>query len=90
MLTTPDYVAISAMDGMADEKIYASDPIKVPVLAVLAKSPFWTPDTESFLRSLAPNMEFHMWEGVSHFLMMEKPQEFNKTLQSFLSRNKLL
>ena len=24
------------------------------------------------------------------FLMMEKPQEFNTTLQSFLTRNKLL
>mgnify|MGYP003693698677 CR=1 FL=1 len=39
MLSTPDYVAISAMEGMADEKLYAKDPIKVPVLAILAKSP---------------------------------------------------
>lgn len=90
MLGTPDYVAISAMDGMADEKIYGQDAIKVPVLAVLAKSPFWTADTETFLRSLAPRLEFHMWDGVSHFLMMEKPQEFNQTLQAFLSQYKLL
>jgi len=90
MLSTPDYVAISAMDGMADEKIYTPDTIKVPVLAVLAKSPFWSPDTESFLRSLAPQLDFHMWEDVSHFLMMEKPQEFNQTLQAFLKNYKLL
>ena len=90
MLATPDYVAVSAMVGMAEEKIYEKDPIKVPVLAVLAKSPFWQPDTEQFLRSLAPNLEFHMWEGVSHFLMMEKPQEFNRTLQAFLNKNGLL
>ncbi|HYP25212.1 MAG TPA: alpha/beta hydrolase [Blastocatellia bacterium] len=90
MLATPDYVAVSAMMGMADDKIYERDPIKVPVLAVLAKSPFWQPDTEQFLRSLAPNLEFHMWEGVSHFLMMEKPQEFNRTLQAFLAKNGLL
>jgi pimeloyl-ACP methyl ester carboxylesterase len=61
MLSTPDYVAISAMEGMADEKLYAKDPIKVPVLAILAKSPVWTEDTESFLRSMAPNLEFKMW-----------------------------
>jgi len=90
MLSTPDYVAISAMEGMGDEKIYAPDAIKVPFLAVLAKSPFWSEDTESFLRSLAPQLEFHMWEDVSHFLMMERPEEFNRTLQAFLAKNSLL
>ena len=90
MLATPDYVGMSAMEGMADETIYAPDKINVPVLAVLAKSPFWTPATETFLRSLAPNLEFVMWDGVSHFLMMEKPQEFDRTVQGFLTKNKLL
>jgi len=90
MLSTPDYVAISAMEGMADEKLYGNDPMKVPVLGILAKSPFWAPDTETFMRSLAPNLEFVMWDGVSHFLMMEKPQEFDQVVQSFLTKNKLL
>jgi pimeloyl-ACP methyl ester carboxylesterase len=90
MLATPDYVAVSAMDGMTDEKIYEKDPIKVPVLAVLAKSPFWPPDTESFLRSLAPTLELTMWDNVSHFLMLEKPQQFDQTVQAFLTKNKLL
>lgn len=31
-----------------------------------------------------------MWIDVSHFLMMEKPDEFNRTLQAFLVKNKLL
>jgi len=90
MLSTPDYVAGSAMQGMADEKVYEKDPIKIPVLAILAKSPFWPPDTEAFLRGLAPKLEFYMWSDVSHFLMMEKPQEFNQTVQAFLSKNNLL
>lgn len=90
MLATPEHVAISAMIGMGDEKLYERDAIGVPVLAVLAKSPFWQADTEQFLRSLAPDLEFHMWEGVSHFLMMDKPQEFNRTLQAFLVKHKLL
>lgn len=90
MLSTPDYVAISAMEGMADEKVYERDPIKVPFLTVLARSPLWGEDTEQFLRSLAPRLEFHQWDGVSHFLMMERPQEFNQTLRAFLSKNGLL
>jgi pimeloyl-ACP methyl ester carboxylesterase len=90
MLSTPDYVAISAMLGMADEKVYEKDPIKAPVLAVLAKSPFWPADTEQFLRTLAPRLEFHLWADASHFLMMEKPREFNQTVQAFLSKNRLL
>ncbi|MDQ4123461.1 MAG: alpha/beta hydrolase [Acidobacteriota bacterium] len=89
MLSTPDYVAVSAMEGMTDERNYATDKINVPVLAILAKSPFWRDDTEQFLRSLAPNLEFQMWDGVSHFLMMEKPAEFNQTVRAFLVKNKL-
>ena len=90
MLSTPDYVAISAMDGMSDEKVYDPAPINVPVLAILARGPFWSADTEPFLRSLAPRLEFHMWDDVSHFLMMERPDEFNRTLQAFLAKNELL
>jgi pimeloyl-ACP methyl ester carboxylesterase len=90
MLSTPDYVAASAMEGMADRSLYERDPIKVPVLAVLAKSPFWPSDTEQFLHSLAPNLEYVMWDNVSHFLMMEKPKEFNHTLTEFLAKNRLL
>ncbi len=90
MLATPDYVGVSAMDGMTDEKIYETDQIKVPVLAVLAKSPYWPPDTEEFLHSLAPTLDVIMWDGVSHFLMMEKPQEFDQTVKTFLTKNKLL
>ena len=90
MLSTPDYVALSAMEGMADPTLYKNDTIKVPVLAVLAKSPFWPPDTETFLRSLAPNLQYVEWDGVSHFLMMEKAQEFDQTVEGFLVKNKIL
>ena len=89
-LNTPQYVMISAMDAMGDDALYAADKINVPVLAILAKSPFWQPDTEQFLRSLAPDLTFQMWEGVSHFLFMEKPKEFNAAVIAFLDQKKLL
>lgn len=89
-LATPQYVIVSAMEGMNDDSIYGPDKMNVPVLAILAKSPFWPPDTEEFFRSLAPNLEFHMWEGVGHFLMMERPKQFNEEVTAFLDKNSLL
>jgi len=91
MLATPGYVAISAMDdGMGDMKIWETDQIKIPVLAVMAQSPAWKPDEEQFFRSIAPDLEFQMWTGVSHFLMMDKPGEFNGLVKAFISRRKLI
>ena len=90
MLATPDYVGVSAMEGMAEEKIWTNDKINVPVLAIMAESPWWKPDTDTFYASIAPNLDFRMWQGVSHFLMMEKPEVFNKAVKLFISKNNLL
>ncbi len=90
MLSGPQYVAISAMEAMAEESIWKQDRIDVPVLAVLAKSPFWPADNEQFVRSIAPNLDYQMWDGVSHFLMMEKPREFNEAVIAFLDKQRLL
>jgi pimeloyl-ACP methyl ester carboxylesterase len=89
-LNTPQYVMVSSMDAMYNDALYAPDKINVPVLAILAKSPFWQPDTEQFLRSLAPDLTFQMWEGVSHFLFLERPKEFNAAVIAFLEQKKLL
>jgi pimeloyl-ACP methyl ester carboxylesterase len=89
-LNTPQRVLVSAMEAMNDESLYGPDKMNVPVLAILAKSPFWPADTEQFFRSLAPNLDFHMWEGVGHFLMMDRPKQFNEAVISFLNKNSLL
>jgi pimeloyl-ACP methyl ester carboxylesterase len=88
--TTPHHVLVSAMEAMGQDALYATDKIDVPVLAILAKTPFWAPDTEQFLRSLAPDLEFQMWEGVDHFLFMGKPKEFNAAVIAFLDKKNLL
>jgi pimeloyl-ACP methyl ester carboxylesterase len=89
-LNTPQHVLVSAMEGMADDSIWGQDKINVPVLAVLAKGPFYPPNNEQIFREIAPNLEYHMWEGVGHFLMMERPKEFNTTVIAFLDKNRLL
>lgn len=90
MAATPPHVAISAWEGMADEKIWVNDEIGVPVLAVLAKSPFWPPEPQKMYEAVAPELEFHMWNDASHFLMMEKPKEFNELIRAFVAKHKLL
>ena len=87
---TPQHVLVSAMESMGEDSLYGPDKMNVPVLAVLAKSPFWQPDTEQFFRSIAPDFELHWFEGVGHFLMMQKPKEFNETVIAFLDKKALL
>jgi pimeloyl-ACP methyl ester carboxylesterase len=87
---TPQYVLVSAMESMSQDSLYGPDKMNVPVLAILAKSPFWQPDTEEFLHSLAPDLELHWFEGVGHFVMMEKPKEFNEMVIAFLNKKALL
>jgi len=87
---TPQHVLVSAMESMGEESLYGPDKINVPVFAVLAKAPFWPPDTEQFLRGLAPDLELQWWEGVGHFLMMEKPKQFNDAVIAFLNKKNLL
>jgi pimeloyl-ACP methyl ester carboxylesterase len=62
----------------------------VPLLLILAKSPFWTADYEQYVRSLAPRLQDETFEDVSHFLMLDKPREFNETVLAFLKKNDLL
>ena len=87
---TPQHVLVSAMESMNQDSLYGPDKMNVPVFAVLAKSPFWQPDTEEFFRSIGPDFEIQWWEGVGHFLMMEKPKRFNDAVVAFLNKKSLL
>jgi len=88
--STPQNVLVSAFEGMADPSIWGEDQITVPVLAIMAKNPFYPPNVEESFRKIAPKMEFHMWDGAGHFVMMERPQEFNELVLAWLDKNKLL
>ena len=90
MLATPDYVGASAAKFMLDDGFATHGKINVPVLAVMAPSPYWPPDLKEKYQAIAPSLEFHMFTGVSHFLMLEKPKEFNEAVAAFIVKNKLL
>lgn len=40
------------------------------------------------MKQLYSNLEYHEIPGTGHFLMMEKPQEFNRLASEFLSKVK--
>ncbi len=89
MLRTPQYVAASEMEGTLDPELWRPDKINVPVLMILAKQPFWNAEYESFARELVPDLDYQIWEGVSHFVMMDKPNEFNAAVATFLEKHGL-
>jgi pimeloyl-ACP methyl ester carboxylesterase len=89
LLRTPQFVAASEMEGTLDPELWRPDKITVPVLMILAKQPVWTPEYENFVRGLVPDLDYQTWANVSHFLMMEKPNEFNAALTAFLEKHGL-
>lgn len=90
MLATPDYVGISAMRNMLDDAYAEHGKINVPLLAEMARSPFWPNDLQQRYFTIAPNADFHMWDGVSHFLHLEDPKKFNMNIEMFIEANNLL
>jgi len=90
MMSTPQHVMVGAFEAMMDDAIWKEDKIKAPTLAVMAKQPQWDAEYEKFVRELVPGIDYQMWEGVSHFLMMDEPQKFNDAVLAFLKKNKLI
>ena len=94
MLSAPQHVMIGAFEGMLDPAIWPAPPnqdkIKVPTLALMAASPNWNADYEKYVRELVPDIDYQVWPGVSHFLMMDEPQKFNEAVTAFLTKNNLM
>jgi len=86
---TEPRVAISSMRGMMAVKAN-DEPIKVPAQALMAKLPFWTDDYKAYAKKLVPDLDYREFDGVGHFLFMEKPVEFNAALSEFLTKQGVL
>lgn len=89
MLRTPQYVAATEFDSTLDDALWKPDKISVPVLMILAKQPAWSAEYEQFVRGIVPDLDYQVWEGVSHFLMMEQPERFNSAVITFLEKRRL-
>ena len=84
MMGTSEQTAAGAMVATWDQSQWSNDPIKAPTLAVYAGSrPL---SNETAVKRLYPAAEYHQIPQTGHFLMMEKPEEFNALLTRFLDR----
>jgi pimeloyl-ACP methyl ester carboxylesterase len=90
MTSADQRVAVSAMKGMFDPAVWKDERIDVPVQVLMAKSPSWTADYEAYVRKLAPGVDYRTFDGVGHFLMLEKPDAINSALAEFLAKQGLL
>lgn len=86
----PQYVLISTTEEMYNPEVWKDDKIVVPLLVINQRAPFWTSEYEQSVRNLALDVDYQTIDGVDHFLMLEKPGEFNKRLENWLVAKKLL
>lgn len=92
MLRTPQHVMRSAMENMfhPTQPDWDLKRVEVPVAVLNAPNPRWTADYQAYVRSLSPRTAYRTIEGAGHFLMLEKPAEFNAALLGVLRQFELI
>jgi pimeloyl-ACP methyl ester carboxylesterase len=84
MLGTPQARATAIAASMAASSGSLSGTLTMPVLAIVAGTR-QVDDADSY-RATLPRLEIVQMPGTGHFLMMEKPTEFNRITRDFLRR----
>lgn len=85
MLSTPQYVMASAMEGMTTMQPLTESYPRLPVEAVMMKRGNG-PAYQEFLKQHFQLLGFQEFDDAGHFLMMEQPEKFNRILRGFLDR----
>jgi pimeloyl-ACP methyl ester carboxylesterase len=83
MLAVPEDVADGAIQGMRDPEFWREDHIDLPFLEIAAGSSAYI--SLPALRSRFPHAQLKRIRGTGHFLMMEKPQVFNRMLLAWVA-----
>jgi len=86
MLAPPETTAAGAMASMFDPSIRWTDSIKAPAFAIYAGTSR-VPDVAK-VREVLPEFSATQIAGTGHFVMMEKPDEFDRALSGFLDKIK--
>ena len=80
MKNAPKYVVRSFFTEMLHKETAVNDPLTVPVLAIYAETKMWTEEIRNQIRSLNDHARLVMMPDVSHFLMLDRPEETNRLL----------
>lgn len=90
VFAVPPATPLAAMEAFVDPAIWKEDVFPQPVLAVFADRSDAS-DRESdvdYMKTRFPTLEYVKMPGTGHFLMLEKPAEFNALLKSFVDKLK--
>ena len=82
MMAAPEATATGAFAATWDSSQWSDQKITVPVLAIYAGTRPLA--SEQAVKTLYPPADYFTIPGTSHFLMMEKPDEFNRVLLKYL------
>ena len=82
MLGAPEATAVGGMKATWSIPSPKSEVVNVPVLGIYADRSRLA-DRE-FMKTTYPKLQYTEIPGTGHFLMMEKPDQFNKLVLDFL------
>ena len=84
MLSAPAETAVGAMKGVMGATSWYEGVFTRPVLGIYADKSRSV--NREYMKSNFPKMEYKEIPGTGHFLMLEKPEEFNHLILEFLDR----
>ena len=92
MLATPQHVMLGGMLAMMspEQPDWILKKVNAPVIVINARTPWWNNGYENYVRSLSPQSDYFIMDGAGHFLMLEKPSEFNALLTEKLRKFELI
>ena len=92
MLATPQHIMLGGMLAMVspDQPDWILQQVNAPVIVINARTPWWSVAYKHYVRSLSPQSDYLIMDGVGHFLMLEKPAEFNAILLQKLGKFDLI
>jgi len=86
MLGAPEQTAVGAMNATREPAGQTTEIPMVPILGIYA-GPSRIASAQA-VHAAFPTVEYTSIEGAGHFLMLEKPEEFNRLLLAFLAKQK--
>ncbi|MBV9768409.1 MAG: alpha/beta hydrolase [Bryobacterales bacterium] len=84
MLAAPESTAVGAMQATFDPSNWKGDVFTEPVLGLYADHS--RAGDREYMKTHFPNMDYEEIARTGHFLMLEKPEEFNRMLLAFLGK----
>jgi pimeloyl-ACP methyl ester carboxylesterase len=83
MLATPETTAVGAIHVMLEPAATDDYVLRLPALGIFSGN-----ESRPYMTTLFPLIDYRQVPGSGHFIMMDKPGEFNRLLLEFLKKQK--